>query len=157
MNELIKSIQRVDVTKVDETTFERRYVGCIVLKQDGKILLQQLIYARPFFPVGSLTTFGGRIEDDETPMQALVRELHEELGAKVNEADVISLGAITEEATNHSELIYAYFWNDKDGTITGCYEDEAKCFDSVKAVLANPKVTDDVRWMLKECKKFITN
>lgn len=84
-------------------------------------------------------------------MQALIRELHEELGAQVKASDVISLGAITEEATKHSELIYVYFWQDKHGTITGCYEGKAKFFDNLKAILDQPNVMDSVRWLLDHC------
>lgn len=86
-------------------------------------------------------------------MQALVRELKEELGAQVNPADVISLGAITEAITKYSELIYVYFWHDKHGTITGCYECEAKYYDDCAAALTHPKIMDDVRWLLHECQK----
>jgi 8-oxo-dGTP diphosphatase len=153
MNNLAKSIRKIDLTKTDITTFKRCYVGCIVLTQDHRVLLQKLIYNRKYFKAGSITTFGGRIEIGETSMLALVRELEEELGAQVKENDVIFLGAITEETTNHTELINTYFWHDKDGTITGCYEDEAIYFDEIGLIISNSKVTDDVRWMLDECQK----
>jgi len=87
----------------------------------------------------------------ENPMQALVRELKEELGAQVQESDVISLGAITESATNYSELIYVYFWHDKHGTITGCYEGKAEYYDNCATAMMHPKIMDDVRWLLKQC------
>jgi 8-oxo-dGTP pyrophosphatase MutT (NUDIX family) len=148
------SIKEVDLKKVAELTFVLRFVGCIVMTHDGKFLLQRVVDARPFFPMGSIITFGGRIESRETTMQALVRELHEELGADVEVADLVSLGAITEDVTNHTELIHAYFWRDLYNTITGCYEDTAVYFDDIDAVFAEPKVTDDVRWMLKQCQQL---
>src|SRR5437879_283414 len=122
---MTEPIRVVDLTQDDEAKFARRYVGCLVLTQDHKILLQQRPEHWSTHP-GCLSTFGGEIELGETPMEALVRELHEELGAKVMPSDVISLGTITEAITNYSELIYLYFWHDKHGTITGCYECEAK-------------------------------
>jgi 8-oxo-dGTP diphosphatase len=64
---------------------------------------------------------------------------------------VVSLGAVTEAITGHSELIHVYFWHDKEGTITGCYEGEVRYFDSVQEVLTQPKVIDDTRWALNEC------
>lgn len=153
MIRLIKSIRRVNSTKIKETTFKRCFVGCIVLAQDNKILLQQRGYDWQSFP-GFLSSFGGRIEKNETPMQALVRELHEELGADVKESDIISLGAVTESVTDHRELVYEFFWHDKQGTIKGCYEGEAKYFDSVEEVILDyPKVMDDVCWALRECQK----
>lgn len=143
-------IRVVDLTQIDETKFARRCVGCLVLTQDHKILLQQRPENWRTHP-GCLSTFGGEIETGETPIEALVRELHEELGAKVVPSDAISLGAITEAITNYSELIYLFFWHDKHGTITGCYECEARYYDTVDEIYAHPKVMDDVRWLLREC------
>lgn len=143
-------IQVKTVQQIDATNYKRRYVGCIVLTQDHKILLQQRGNDWNSFP-GFLATFGGSIEANETPMQALVRELQEELGAEVKECDVISLGAITEEVTKHSELIYVYFWYDAHDAIKGCFEGKAKYYDNINVVLHHPKVMDDVRWLLQEC------
>jgi len=140
----------VDLTQDSEEKFARRYVGCLVLTQDHKILLQLRSDHWRTHP-GCLSTFGGEIEPGETPTEALVRELHEELGAKVIPTDVISLGTIIEAITNYSELIYLYFWHDKHSTITGCYECEAKYYDTVDEIYSHPKLMDDVRWLLKEC------
>src|ERR1700733_13759328 len=109
MTSTIKTIRPVDLKKMDEATFVRRCVGCIILTHDNKILLQQRDDDCRTFP-GCLATFGGGIEARESPMQALVRELNEELGARLVSTDVISLGAITEEYTQHRELIHTYFW-----------------------------------------------
>ncbi|HET9844059.1 MAG TPA: hypothetical protein VFP93_05325 [Gammaproteobacteria bacterium] len=66
-------------------------------------------------------------------------------------SDVIIIGTITEAITNYSELIYLYFWHDKHGTITGCYECEAKYYDTVDEIYSHPKLMDNVRWLLTEC------
>src|SRR3982750_4683930 len=104
-------IKKIDLSKIDESVFSRCCVGCLILTFDNKILLQQRDEDCKTYP-GCLATFGGGIDLEETPTEALVRELREELGARVNIADVISLGAITEGASNHNELIYVYFWHD---------------------------------------------
>ena len=150
MTQFKHTIQQVDLPQIIESKFAALFVGCIVLTQDNKILLQQRGIHFKTFP-GFISEFGGRIEHNEHPTHALIRELREELGAQVQEADIINLGAITEKATNFSELIYAYFWHDKLGTISGCYEGEAKYFETAKAVLDHHKVMDSVRWLLKEC------
>lgn len=149
----LESIRSVDLQNVDATSFSHCYVGCIVLTNDRKIMLQQRIHNWRTFP-DCLATFGGHIEAGETPIHALVRELKEELGATIESTDVISLGAITEAITNHSELIYVYFWHDKHGTITGCYECEAKYYNDCNAALNHPKIMDDVRWLLNKCQKL---
>ena len=125
----------------------------MILTQDEKIILQQRANDWHTFP-GCLATFGGKIESGESPIQALVRELNEELGAKVMPADAISLGAITETYTEHSELIYTYFWHDDRDSITGCYEGEAAYYDNCAAALKHPKIMNDVRWILNKCQKL---
>lgn len=144
-------IKQIDLTKISATDFKQCFVGCIILTHDNKIILQQRGDDFITFP-DYVSSFGGRIEKNESPIQALVRELNEELGAIVHESDVICLGAVTEAFTNHQELVYEYFWHDMQKTITGCYEDEIKYFDTVKSVFDDPsKIMDDVRWALKAC------
>lgn len=143
-------IKKYDIEKIDEASYKSRYVGCIVLSYDHKILLQQRGENWKSHP-GCLSEFGGRIELGETPIEALVRELNEELGAVIDISEVVNLGAITEAITNHSELIYVYFWHDKHATITGCYEGEGMYYDNISEVLKHPKLMDSVRWLLQEC------
>lgn len=146
----MNSIKTVDLTATDLTSFANSFVGCLVLTHDNKILLQQRGHDWDRFP-NCLATFGGQIELGETPMQALVRELKEELGAIVIPSEAINLGAITESYTNYNDLIYVYFWHDKKNTITGCYEGEAKFFYSHSDVIKHPNVLDDVLWNINQC------
>ncbi|RDI46993.1 NUDIX domain-containing protein [Aquicella lusitana] len=152
MAKTIKTIRKVDILQTDEALFKHHYVGCLVLSKDNKVLLQQRGHNWHSFP-GYLSEFGGRIAPNETPLEALVRELKEELGAQVNEKEVISLGVISEAVTHYSKLVYVYFWHDKRGTITGCYEGEACYFDDVNTALEHAKIMDSARWLLYECKK----
>ncbi len=146
----MNSIKTIDLTSTDLTSFAKHFVGCLVLTNDNKILLQQRGNDWDRFP-GCLATFGGQIELGETPMQALLRELKEELGATVIPSEAINLGTITESYTNYSDLIYTYFWHDQNNTITGCYEGEPKNFNSHANVILHPNVLDDVLWIIDEC------
>jgi len=146
-------IQLVNLNTIDLTQFEQCCVGCMVLTQDNQIMLQQRCHNWHSFP-DYLAEFGGHIEANESPIQALQRELNEELGAQVNPSEVISFGALTETVSKHSILVYEYFWHDKHGTITGCYECEARYYDNCAAVLKHPKIMDDVRWSLNKCQKL---
>lgn len=146
------SIRQINISTVDETNFPQRYVGCLVLTHDEKILFQQRDSDCKRHP-GYLATFGGMIEEGESPMQALIRELNEELGAVVEKKDVTAFGAITEKISDHKELVYIYFWQDTRRTITGCYEGKPAFYNAPEDVLKHPKIMNDVRWLLQECSK----
>lgn len=63
--------------------------GAIIDNGEGKILLQ-LREDKPSvdFP-GTWSTFGGALEDDETPLEALQRELMEEIEYEVTDAEYL--------------------------------------------------------------------
>ena len=130
--------------------FQAAYSGAIILTTSNQLLLQQRTETTRSFP-GYLAMFGGRIEDKETPTQAIIRELHEELGALIDPDEVIFLGALTESISNHQDLIYEFFWHDKTGKITGCFEDTPAYFDTLDAVYQHPKPMKDIFWSLKRC------
>lgn len=126
------------------------YVGCLILTSDRKILLQKRgvnFHTYPDF----LCEFGGRVEGNEIPKDAIIRELHEELGAVISTLDIQELGLISEEITAHKQYIQMYFWHDKNNTITGCYEGEAKNFDSIDEIMKSSKLMDSVRWLIIKC------
>jgi 8-oxo-dGTP diphosphatase len=140
----------VDLKYANDAIYQKRSVGCLVLTKDNRLLLQLRDEDCHAYP-GHLSTFGGGIKECEQPLQALVRELYEELGATVQVNDVVNLGALTEPETGHSILVYTYFWHDKNGTITGCYEGRPVYFDDSVSPVRHPKVMQDVCWMIAEC------
>ena len=144
--------RKINLEYINDAEYSNRCVGCLILSQDRKIVLQLRDDNAPSFP-NCLSTFGGGIEAGETPMEALVRELKEELGAVVNERDVISMGALAVPETNYHQLIYTYFWYDIYGTITGCYEGKAQYFNDPVTPQQHPKVMRDVVWLIQESNK----
>ena len=139
-----KGIKKLDFKSLDPASFQNCFADCVVLTADNRILLQKRTLDCPKAP-GCLVAFGGAVEENEQPIHAVIRELREELGAHLKEKDVVSLGAVSE---NHSTLIYGYFWHDRHGTITGCYEMEARYFETAKEVLSHPKVMPYLGWIV---------
>lgn len=153
----INTIRMVDVNKADISAYKAHLGDCVVLTADYKILMQQRPLSSGRFG-GCLNLFGGHIESGESVLQGLVRELHEELAAVVDPVDVIHIGSVTEDFTDHTELVHVYFWHDRNHTITGCYEAEAVFYDTIAEAFAHPKIMDYARWALMECRRlgFVT-
>lgn len=145
----IEGIRVVDETKTDMDSFAMHLADCVVLTHDNKLLLQ---YRPPSWRKTpySMNIFGGHVEKGEGPMQGVVRELNEELGAKIDPRDLVHLGSVTEDFTQHTECVNIFFWHDKNNTITGCYEAESRSFDNPQDVLSNPEVMDYTRWAIKQ-------
>lgn len=88
----------------------------------------------------SFNIFGGYVEQGETILDGLVREIQEELGAKMPLEEIKYIGALTEGFTNHQDVVHVHFWHDKDGLITGCYEAEARMFENVHDAVSQEKI-----------------
>jgi 8-oxo-dGTP diphosphatase len=144
-----EAIRLVDPDRVDLKSFTRLCADSVVLTKDNRILFQRRASR------GSMLQcpFGGGIEIGETPLQGVMRELNEELGAKMEPSSVIALGALTEAFMQHTQLVFTYFWHDRDGTITGCYEHSPVYYENVADALAQTELMDYARWMLLECQK----
>lgn len=149
----METIKIIDLAETDFRTFFVHLADCVILTKENRILMQQRPEDWLSHP-GVLNLFGGHVEDGETVLDGLVRELREELGAVVNPEDVVFVGAITEEWTDHTELVHVHFWHDRHGTITGCYEGEAVEYDTVQEALEHPKIMDYAVWALRECFKY---
>ena len=98
----IEGIKQIDLTEVDVSAFKQQNTGCIVLTHDNRILLQYRPDNWRTFP-GMVATFGGHIESTKFPLNTIVRELSEELGATAKPDDLISLGVVTEVITQHTD------------------------------------------------------
>ena len=125
-------------------------VSCIILTHDNRILLQYRD-SRFYRFANCVSTFGGGLEKNETAEQAVQREIHEELGAKMVLRDFIHLDTYTEAATNFTEVIYGYFWHDQSGLITGCFEGTPLYCRSYSEAMKLNNLMDDVPYLLNLC------
>lgn len=147
MSELITSLAEVELQD-----YSGCYTSCLILTQNNQLMLQQRAHDWHAFP-GFISTFGGKIELGEKPIQAIVRELQEEVGAIVFAEELVPLGAYTEKVTSYQDTIFGYFWHDRGSKIIGCFEGKAVYFRTEKDVLSNSLMMDDVSWLLGLCKQ----
>lgn len=142
------SLQEIDTENYDPKAYKAHLADCIVITHDGKLLMQKRTYGRR---QGHVNFFGGHVEENESVMEGLVRELNEELGAEIDPKHVVFVGAVTENFTDHSEVVHVHVWRDENATITGCFECESIVFDTVSDALAHPKIMDYAAWGLRKC------
>ncbi|PZQ43881.1 MAG: hypothetical protein DI551_11260 [Micavibrio aeruginosavorus] len=125
--------------------FRKIFADCIILGADGKILLQKR--DNPDW----ISPFGGHVEAGEESFEAMLREIEEEVGATIPQDEPVFLGALTEATFSHRDLVHIYFWHDKNGKVTGCYEGAPIYFNSAEDALGHPCLMDHAGWALREC------
>jgi 8-oxo-dGTP pyrophosphatase MutT (NUDIX family) len=69
----------------------RETTGVIVLDTFGRLLLQQRDDVAGITSPGKIELFGGHREDGETPLECIVREVHEEIGHSIGESPATRL------------------------------------------------------------------
>jgi len=69
-------------------------VGALLTDPDGRYLMQERDVKPGIFFPGCLSLFGGGIEPDETPVEAMHRELFEELGLRLVSARLEAFGSM---------------------------------------------------------------
>ena len=146
----MEKIQLVDLSIIPQDAYKKHLADVVILTSKNKILLQSRPLNWLTHP-GVVCLFGGHVEDEEVPIEAAVREIHEETGGILSSSDLIFIGALTEDWTNHSQIVHVYFWYDKDGSITGCYEAEAIEFNSSSEAISHNNIMDYAKWALEEC------
>ena len=133
----------------------RECVSCLILTADHQILLQKRDDDCDRFP-GYLAPFGGGIDAGESPTDAMIRELSEELGAKINKDELIILGEMIDQYEAYKERVHLFFWHDIENKISGCYEGYPTYFKNVNTAMKQcqfKKAMNDVIWLLGECNK----
>ena len=76
----------------------RLAVGAVVLREDGAVLLVRR--ARPP-AVGSWTLPGGKVEEGETPEEAIAREVLEETGLRVEVGEILETLVLEREGFSY--------------------------------------------------------
>ena len=80
-------------------------MGAVILNDRGDVLLQQRDDRAPSFR-RCWTLFGGMVEPDESPVEAILRELREEISLDLATVVLIRLFKIYQQPDSVTQLIY---------------------------------------------------
>lgn len=100
---------------------------------------------RPAYQKGKLNGIGGKLEDHEQPIDAMVREFFEETGAQTTSADWTPFAKLTSEKWH----VWFYF-TFGDVTSLKAMTDEQVEIVSV-GTLGSENTMSNVRWMIPLC------
>lgn len=81
---------------------KRLGAGALIFDQEGRILIVKLTY-RDYWSMP-----GGTVDKDESPREACLREVKEEIGLKLKKADFICVDYIPKTATKHDSIQMVY-------------------------------------------------
>lgn len=93
-------------------------VACALIDADNRILLAQRPLGKSQAGLWELP--GGKMEKDELPEAALIRELREEIGIEVKEACLAPLTFASHSYDDFHLLMPLYICRRWDGTPSGC-------------------------------------
>lgn len=107
---------------------------------------------RPDWQKGKLNGLGGKIEKGETPKQAIVREVSEEAGLKLNLKSVKKMGVVGGKDWRMHVFIYLYPGNLKNAkSMTDEKVTVVTCSNLPKICLSN------LSWMIPMCIDILEN
>lgn len=88
-------------------------VAAALADAEGRVLLQQRAPGRP---MAGLWEFpGGKVEPDERPEAALVRELREELGIEIDESHLVPAAFASADNAGRHMLLLLYLCREWEG------------------------------------------
>lgn len=118
----------------------------LVLVKDNKILLSK---KKRGFGMGILNGVGGKLEPNETPEQAMVREAKEEIGITLNNVEPVGEITFNEVVKGEREIVIMYLFlaHDFQGEIVESDEVGESKWYSVDDIPYNKMFKDDVHWL----------
>lgn len=118
-------------------------VAALIRLDDGRYLMQQRDDIQGIFYPGYWGLFGGAMEAGETPEQALVREVHEELAYEVKSPRYFTRIAFDFDFAGLGQLDRFFFLVDMAAdALPGLRLGEGRAFDAFTAdeILAEPRI-----------------
>lgn len=143
-------IRVVASQEINKEIYKKHLADVLIVRASGRLYLQRHADTSPQLP-GAVHLFGGHVEDSEAPGEAAIREIREETGGIIAPADMVYIASLTEEFTNHTELVHVYFWHDKNDTITGCYERDFIEFSTPEEALRHGQIMPYTKWAILAC------
>ncbi len=93
---------------------DKKYAGVLLITPEGKVLMQQRDNNPNIMNPELVTTFGGSVEEGETPEQTAIREMKEEVFLNLSTEDISFFKIFEKNKIIHGEDITCYIYIAKD-------------------------------------------
>jgi 8-oxo-dGTP diphosphatase len=145
-------LYEIDITAADPAAFDEAYSCCLIMTSDNRLLVQERGEEFLTYP-GRITPFGGRVEQNESSVQALQREIMEELGTIIRASELQYIGSVVKKTGKKTELIHTYFWHDKMDEIKNCYEGSRLYLYTLRDFLRfKDRLMPGLVWLFERCR-----
>ena len=131
-------------------------VHCLILDAAGRLLLQLRSRNKDIQPGRWDTSVGGHVSEGETPEQAVLREIREELGVAADPGQLRFLYRYLMRSEVESELVTTYLWRSEGPFVAQPEEIDALrfwSFEEIRAALGGgaltPNFEDEFRRFLQ--------
>jgi len=106
-----------DREEAHKNLLRHRAIQVFVLNKEGKIFLQKRSKTKDCFPGMYEASLSGHVMKGETPAEAAVRELKEELGIEAKQDQLRELFKMKIEFRPEHEIVTQFILKDAEGTI----------------------------------------
>ncbi len=97
---------------VHENNLYHRHVSCFILNKDGEVLLQRRAVTKKKNP-GIWSKTGGHVDAQETVIEALKREVMEEIGLEIKDDNLFFMNKYKSTNPNYFSYNYIYVTDKK--------------------------------------------
>jgi len=108
--------------------FDGQYAGVLLETNNKEIILQQRDTDPSTINSGKITTFGGSVENGETPKQAAARELVEELFLTIDPEELTDFGVYSKNKETHESDQVCYIFILKNISTDKLTVNEGACY-----------------------------
>lgn len=135
----------------------KQSVSSILISTDGEFILQQRENKPGIARPGMITNFGGGMEEGEKPLDAIIREIREELNIQLNETDFTYLGSSVRKnpLSNNKYLAHLFVARDIEKDSLSLEEGEAIVYLKPGEPLDSLNLSPGTKEILSKFKKGI--
>jgi FMN phosphatase YigB (HAD superfamily)/8-oxo-dGTP pyrophosphatase MutT (NUDIX family) len=137
--------------------YSKKYAGCLLITNDGKLILQKREYVKNISNLELINTFGGVVESGELYIDCIIRELNEKLNLELLDNDLSVLVELAKPGSGEWTRCLFYVTFGIDINNISIKEGVAIELLDLKCALNNPNLTPVCRVVVENYQQKFYN